>query len=208
MNCNVIALRRAVIVGLVCFTVLCAASSQLNAQQASDVKSQPAATQPAVDFSKLTQSLVDEKIKQAQAISDEAVRTEVIAIYEKTTALLKQAETWSSRQEEFKKQRLGAPAQIEKIKASMQEPISKVEVEVDSNRTLSQMEQNLAKLQAELDEVNKQKSQLDIAIKEQMARRTQIPELSAKASQCSVDATRELNAAGVSATAANLNEDV
>ena len=171
---------------------ICAFCSGVTAEPAAISQSESPTTQPTAALIELTSSAIQEKIKQAESIPDEELRKKVVGKYEQALEFLTQAETWSKRLEWLKQERETASAQIAEIKAKLAEPIEKPSVEIPPDATLAQLEQRLAKIQAELDAAAKQQSDLDAAIKEQMGRRTKVPELSAKANQCSEKAMTEL----------------
>jgi potassium efflux system protein len=154
--------------------------------------SQPAETEAAARGSNLTPEVIQGRIKQAESIADEGLRKKVVETYQQALELLQKSVNSQERLEQLKKDRETAPAQMAEIKTKLAEPMEKPKPGIPPGSTLPQLEQLLAKLQAEQDTAEKRKGELETRLKMRTERRLKLPEMAAKAKQCLEDAREQM----------------
>jgi potassium efflux system protein len=106
---------------------------------------------------------------------DDAVRAQVVKIYEEALAALTRVDEAQARRTEFEREAAGAPQQLQAIRKELERPPDPPVVDPPADASLATVEQELARATAELEAARARAAELQTEAARRSERRTQIP---------------------------------
>lgn len=172
------------------------------AQQEATGPPEPAEAKPPP----LTAEDVQARLKQTEEAKeiDAALKKKLIDAYRDTLTQLKTAEDWARKAVEFQQAMNAAPQLLAEIKAELANPQAEPRVAPPDDASITQLEQLLAKEEAELGAVRKAADELEGQAKQRSARRIGVPKLLAATRQRLDDIKQQLTAAAAPTDAVQL----
>lgn len=143
---------------------------------------QPAAPSIAGGTEITVEMFQDLKKKAQEAVDlDESVRAGVVELYDRALQHIQTAGNWAAQAAGFEKAMQETPGLLTAIREELAQPIPDATPEIKPEWSLSQMEQFLAQAEAEHGEAQKRLSELETEANGRLARRKDLPGLTAKA---------------------------
>lgn len=159
---------------------------------------QPGTTKPAATTMPSVEDLsieaIQARIKQLEENSDleATAKNKAIDNYKLAVGFLQSVEQFASKAAQFEKARIDAPAELERIKQELKQPLPPVKPEIPSDATLPQLEAILAQVTAELQTAKDEVKTWDDEQSNRTSRRTKAPTESANAESKLDKVTKEL----------------
>lgn len=150
------------------------------AQQAAPPPAPEGATVPTLDAQEIQARL--KKIEGSDELGEPA-KKKLVEAYQDVLGQLKIADEWATKATQYQQAMDAAPSVLAEIKAELSKPQAEMKAEAQSDASIAQLEQLLAKVEAELAGARKTAEDWENQAKLRASRRLEVPKLLAAAQQ-------------------------